>query len=76
MDINYILKVKDAKAADIQKTLQAAGIKVTSITEVFKEQGEETVSAEAWSLKVYMTEAFLPHDNCRKTTFSTDNYQV
>ena len=47
MNINYILKVKDAKAADIQKTLQAAGIKVTSITEVFKEQGEETVSAEA-----------------------------
>ncbi len=47
MDINYILKVRDAKAADIQKTLQAAGIKVTSITEVFKEQGEETVTAEA-----------------------------
>ncbi|MBI5674257.1 MAG: PASTA domain-containing protein [Nitrospirae bacterium] len=47
MDINYILKVKDAKAADIQKTLQAAGIKVTSITEVFKEQGEGTVSSEA-----------------------------
>ena len=47
MDINYILKVKDSKAADIQKTLQAAGIKVTSITEVFKEQGEETVSSEA-----------------------------
>jgi len=47
MDINYILKVKDAKAADIQKTLQAAGIKVTSITEVFKEQGEGTVTAEA-----------------------------
>lgn len=47
MDINYILKVQDAKAADIQKTLQAAGIKVTSITEVFKEQGKEPVSSEA-----------------------------
>jgi hypothetical protein len=47
MDINYILKVKDAKAVDIQKSLQAAGIKVTSITEVFKEQGEEGVTAEA-----------------------------
>ena len=47
MDINYIVKVKDAKAVDIQKTLQAAGIKVTSITEVFKEQGQETVSADA-----------------------------
>ena len=47
MDINYIIKVKDAKATDIQKTLQAAGIKVTSITEVFKEQGEAAVSDEA-----------------------------
>lgn len=47
MDINYILKVKDAKAADIQKTLQATGIKVVSITEVFKEQGEETAPSEA-----------------------------
>jgi len=41
MDINYILKVKDAKAVDIQKALQSAGIKVTSITEVFKEKKEE-----------------------------------
>jgi len=41
MDINYILKVKDAKAVDIQKALQAAGIKVTSITEVYKEKKEE-----------------------------------
>lgn len=47
MDINYILKVKDSKAADIQKALQAAGIKVTSITEVFKEQGEEAAAANA-----------------------------
>jgi len=38
MDINYILKVKDAKTVDIQKALQAAGIKVTSITEVYKEK--------------------------------------
>ena len=41
MDINYILKAKDTKAVDIQKALQAAGIKVTSITEVYKEKGEE-----------------------------------
>ncbi|MBI4653936.1 MAG: hypothetical protein HY752_02955 [Nitrospirae bacterium] len=41
MDINYILKVKDARAVDIQKTLQSAGIKVTSITEVYKEKMEE-----------------------------------
>lgn len=50
MDINYILKVKDAKAVDIQKALQSAGIKVTSITEVYKEKEagvQETESAEA-----------------------------
>jgi hypothetical protein len=37
-----MLKVQDAKAVDIQKALQAAGIKVTSITEVYKEKDEET----------------------------------
>jgi len=42
MDVNYMLKVQDAKAVDIQKALQAAGIKVTSITEIFKEKGQET----------------------------------
>jgi hypothetical protein len=41
MDINYMLKVQDAKAVDIQKALQAAGIKVTSITEIYKEKGQE-----------------------------------
>lgn len=41
MDINYILKVQDAKAVDIQKALKAAGIAVTSITEVYKNRGEE-----------------------------------
>jgi len=40
VDINYILKVQDAKAVDIQKALKAAGITVTSITEIHKEQGE------------------------------------
>ncbi len=35
---NFILKVTDAKLADIQKALQAAGIKVRSIIEVFKEE--------------------------------------
>jgi hypothetical protein len=42
MDVNYILKAKDTKAVDIQKALKAAGINVTSITEVYKEKGEET----------------------------------
>ena len=41
MDANYMLKVQDAKAVDIQKALQAANIKVTSIIEVHKEKGEE-----------------------------------
>jgi len=41
MDINYILKVKDARAVEIQKALQAAGIKVTSIIALYKEGGEE-----------------------------------
>ncbi len=33
-----MLKVEDAKLPDIQKALQAAGIKVRSIIEVFKEE--------------------------------------
>ena len=41
MDVNYILKAKDTKAVDIQKALKAAGINVTSITEIYKEKGEE-----------------------------------
>ncbi len=50
MDINYMLKVQDTKAVDIQKALQAAGIKVTSIIEVYKDKAEEaraTKSPEA-----------------------------
>lgn len=35
---NFILKVADTKLIDIQKALQAAGIKVRSIIEVFKEE--------------------------------------
>lgn len=38
---NFILKVTDAKLIDIQKALQAAGINVRSIIEVFRE-GEES----------------------------------
>ena len=40
MKSNFILKVEDSKAVDIQKALQAANIKVTSIIEVHKEQEE------------------------------------
>ncbi len=50
MKSNYMLKVEDAKAVDIQKALQAAGIKITSIIEVHKEkeeQSKETKTPEA-----------------------------
>jgi hypothetical protein len=40
MKTNFMLKVQDAKAIDIQKALQSAGIKITSITEVYKEKDE------------------------------------
>ena len=40
MDINYMLKVQDAKAVDIQKALKAAGIDVTSIIEIHKDKNE------------------------------------
>ncbi len=46
MESNYMLKVQDAKAVDIQKALQAAGIKVKSIIEVYKEKGEVAEEAE------------------------------
>lgn len=46
MNINYLVKVKDAKLADVQKALQQAGIQVTSIIEVFKEEeGKESAPA-------------------------------
>ena len=42
MDSNYMLKVQDAKAVDVQKALQSAGIKVTSIIEVYKDKKDST----------------------------------
>lgn len=39
MNINYIVKVEDARLSDIQKALQTAGIKVRSIIELYKEEG-------------------------------------
>ncbi len=38
MNINYMVKVKNAKLADIQKALQSAGIEVRSIIEIHKEE--------------------------------------
>jgi len=45
MDANFVLKVQDAKAVDIQKALKAAGINVTSIIEVHKEKVEKAAEA-------------------------------
>ncbi len=44
MNVNYMLKVEDAKAVDVQKALKAAGINVTSIIEVHKDKAEEVSS--------------------------------
>ena len=38
---NFILKVTDAKLSDIQKALQAAGVQVRSIIEVFREEAPQ-----------------------------------
>ncbi|MCK4911083.1 MAG: hypothetical protein KAR83_05555 [Thermodesulfovibrionales bacterium] len=43
MNINYMLKVEDAKAADVQKALKEAGISVRSIQKIH----EEDTGAEA-----------------------------
>jgi hypothetical protein len=40
MNINYMLKVEDAKAAQVQKALKEAGINVRSIQELHKEEVE------------------------------------
>lgn len=47
MNINFLVKVKDAKLADVQKALQQAGIQVRSIIEVFKEEDENKEAAAA-----------------------------
>jgi hypothetical protein len=38
MNSNFMVKVEDAKLPDVQKALQAAGIKVRSIIEIHKEE--------------------------------------
>jgi hypothetical protein len=47
MNINYILKVQDAKPVDIQKALKEAGITVRSIQQVYKEEEKEAEAAAA-----------------------------
>lgn len=46
MNINYMLKVEDAKLTDIQKALTQAGIKVRSIIEIYKEGGQASSSEQ------------------------------
>lgn len=45
-NVNYIVKVTDAKLMDVQKALEQAGIKVRSIIEVFKEEAAASVKEE------------------------------
>lgn len=46
--INYMLKVRDAKLAAVKKALAEAGIDVVSLVEVFKEETpSESPPAEA-----------------------------
>lgn len=45
-NFNYMVKVTDAKLADVQKALQQAGIQIRSILEVFKEEEKSTEEAK------------------------------
>lgn len=44
--INYMVKVEDAKMAQIKKALESANIKVISIIDVYKEEGHDTQKKE------------------------------
>ncbi len=44
MKSNFMVKVEDARALDIQKALQQAGIKIKSVQEIYKE--DDTSSQE------------------------------
>ncbi len=41
MNVNYLVKVEDAKLPDIQKALKSAGIKIRSIIAIHKEGAEQ-----------------------------------
>ena len=38
VNVNYVVKVTDAKLSDIHKALEQGGIKLRSIVEVYKEE--------------------------------------
>ncbi len=46
MNANFMVKVEDARLPDIQKALKAAGIKIRSIVEVYKEGVAEKKEAD------------------------------
>ncbi len=41
MNANFMVKVEDARLPDVQKALKAAGIKIRSIVEIYKEGAVE-----------------------------------
>jgi hypothetical protein len=41
MNANFMVKVEDARLPDVQKALKAAGIKIRSIVEIYKEGSVE-----------------------------------
>ncbi|WP_420265992.1 hypothetical protein [Candidatus Magnetominusculus dajiuhuensis] len=43
---NFMLKVEDSKLPDVQKALKAAGVKVKSIVELYKEGAAEDKSED------------------------------
>lgn len=45
--INYMVKVVDAKMTDLKKALEAGGIKVSSIIEMYKEEERETEASHS-----------------------------
>ena len=47
MNINYMLKVEDAKPKDIQDALKSAGITVRSLQELHKEEAAAQKAEEA-----------------------------
>ncbi|MBF0536925.1 MAG: hypothetical protein HQL03_01585 [Nitrospirae bacterium] len=46
VQINFMLKVEDAKLPDIQKALKGAGVKVKSIVELYKEGAPEVANTQ------------------------------
>jgi len=46
VNINFMVKVEDAKLPAIQKALKSAGIKVKSIVEIYKEGTEPKTEPE------------------------------